>query len=81
MIRCIRYKRSRLAENPIGQIVTWDVKDRVMLADVVGIYYREMPAGFMLRVRHFDGETMSDISASAVRLVLPDLSDYQSGDV
>ena len=71
MTRPIRYTRFGLAENPVGQIVTWTIGDRTYLADVVGVYHRESPAAFMLKTRQFCGDEGPEVAASAVRLVLP----------
>ena len=71
MLRPIRYGRFGLAEDPTGQIVTWTIGERTYLADVIGVYHRESPAAFMLRTRHFSGESGPEVAASAVRLVLP----------
>ena len=64
--RPIRFGRFGLKEDPTGaHVVTADGR----LYDVLGVYYRELPAAFMLRVRHFNGETAPDIAASAVRIL------------
>lgn len=75
MIRSIRFGRFGLKEDPTGQIV---VDRQGKLYDVTGVYYRQLPACFMLRVRYFNGEAAPDIAASAVKLVLPDPEDFSS---
>lgn len=75
MIRCIKYHRGRLAENPTGAIVTFRLDGQDRLAEVSNVYYREFPPAYMLNLRYFNGEAAPDVAASAARLVLPDPED------
>lgn len=74
--RPIRIGRFGLLENPVGLQVTWKQhiagcgrEPRTMLADVTGFYYREFPAAWMLKVRHFNGDPIPDVAVGAVRVL------------
>lgn len=81
MIRPLAWKCGRLAENPTGQIVTWNVGKRKFLADVTGCEYVEYPrGGYILHTRYFNGETGPDVCAAIVKVILPDAQDYQADE-
>ena len=64
--RHVKLGRWGLAEDPVGAIVV-DRSGR--LYNVTGTYRREVPAGIMLQLRHFNGETAEDMSCSAVKIL------------
>ena len=68
-MRRLQFNRWGIAENPIGLQVRWTIGERTYLADVTGVYRREHPSAIMLQVRHFNGEPMPDVAASAVEVI------------
>ncbi len=52
-----------------GAQVTWTIKDRVYLADVVGQYHRETPSAWMFKVRYFNGEDAGEVAAAFVEIL------------
>jgi hypothetical protein len=61
-----RYRFAKPHVQPfVGCQVAWSTQERTYLADVIGVYERDGVK--MLQVRHFNGEPIADIEASAVQ--------------
>lgn len=80
MIRRLQFGRFGLKENPVGAIVRYQTREGYALREVTGVYHRESPAGFMLRVRSFDRTLSEEVSAGAVELILPDPQDFTEAE-
>jgi len=70
LTRAFRFNKYGLTEDPRGAQVTWTVRDRIFLADVIDYYRNEVTGATMLKVRHFNGEPMPDVAAVAVRVLV-----------
>lgn len=68
--RLIKFTKYGLAEDPTHAHIIMKLNGQERLAEVTGFYYREFPSAFMLKVRHFNGEPMADVAASAVRILI-----------
>lgn len=68
-LRCIKFTRWGLGENPTGEFITW--QDRgTRVAECIGTYRREGPASsIMLRTKYFNGEAGPDLVAGAVQII------------
>ncbi len=55
--------------NPIGAQVTWTVRGRTYLADVVGLERNEQRGCWILKTRHFNGEAAPDVAATFVTVL------------
>lgn len=61
-----------LKADPTGAQVVYRQNGADRLADVVGFYYRDgygQSAGWMLKIRHFNGEDAGEVSLGAVRIL------------
>lgn len=68
-MRKLRFTARGLAENPIGQHVTWNTPNRTFLVEVTG-GYRDATLGMtFLKTRHFNGETGPDVVAAVVNVL------------
>ncbi len=69
MKRPLKFTKHGLAEDPRGGHVTWMTGERRHIATVVGVYYRQSPAGLVLKTRYFCGDEGPDVSAGAVQIL------------
>jgi hypothetical protein len=70
MTRKLQFSKYGLSEDPRGLHATWVIKGRRYLADILGAYYCEVRGVIMLKVRHFNGEPLPDISARFVDVLV-----------
>lgn len=70
--RLIKFTKYGLGENLIHAHIVMKLNGQERLGEVTGFYFREFPQATMLKVRHFNGEPMTDVAASAVRILIRD---------
>lgn len=65
----VQFTKRGLKYDYVGAHVTWTIKGRTYLGEVVSTYRRECPQAIMFKVRHFNGEDAPDVAASYVKVL------------